>query len=679
MFQAFKTRLPALCSCVLLSLTLIGCGGSPTPSITRTHASANQGYSTDDLYRFFAVAFGAAPGVTYMGQLIEAAEWGLSIKEIVNIFTTKSQFTDTYPLSMSNVDFATKLVNNVVGNSAPEEARQRAVNDIVDALTTLGWSRGDIVYTIFNNLANKQSSDTDWYGTAQKMAKQVVVATYFTEVMRQDSTDLALLRNVIAYVDENTDTTGDLQASVRAFLSPAFAALPTLLPDVIAKYNSLCGTQLNMQSAVAANLSGHKDGKKDLVFTLWCAMPAGAQTTAPTLNGLLAFVQNTDGSFRDATQEIFGVGLLDIGGVGFVSAARDFNGDGYDEVFIAVTGEDGRSLAPDYTGNNRQNVIITSGPGGKYSVLRLGTPSYNYTLQLVPNPFGGQDVLTSTIGYGGQNLAYRYTSNGWSLVTDYDGVSSFSASFYNDQDIRLAVNSAIAPSGSAGLALFKKSGVAWSLSDRWTFDGIRTASYKSWNGDMGNMPLVSVNGKDYGFISFSDNCLIRPYPTGKLLSLFAVPAQRVTGGYDGRVLVESSSDFIWNLMLLGFTENQGKLSRVDVSLKNEVADQKFFGLKCGDINQDGYEDIYVNNWGFGAKPLLYLNDLKGGFALVDQQRLPPSPIDYTGSMALYEDLDGDGIKDMLYFPALGFRSFAKSAQFRFYRGLRNLNATDLKS
>jgi hypothetical protein len=78
--KAFRIRFQALLTLSLVALSLISCGGSPAPSTPKTFKAANQGYSTDDLYRFFAVAFGAAPGVTYMGQLIEAAEWGLSIK-----------------------------------------------------------------------------------------------------------------------------------------------------------------------------------------------------------------------------------------------------------------------------------------------------------------------------------------------------------------------------------------------------------------------------------------------------------------------------------------------------------------------------------------------------------------------------------------------------------------------
>jgi serralysin len=45
------------------------------------------------LYQFFITAFNAAPGVTYMNQLAEAYSHDLSVKQIVNNFTTKTQFT----------------------------------------------------------------------------------------------------------------------------------------------------------------------------------------------------------------------------------------------------------------------------------------------------------------------------------------------------------------------------------------------------------------------------------------------------------------------------------------------------------------------------------------------------------------------------------------------------------
>ena len=107
-----------------------------------------------DAYKFFIVAFGAAPGTVYMDQLSTAYDAGLTTKQIVNIYTTKEAFTARYPNFLSNGDFATSLVNNVVGNSANAAAKTEAVADITAALNS-GFTRGDIIFQVFHNLSTK--------------------------------------------------------------------------------------------------------------------------------------------------------------------------------------------------------------------------------------------------------------------------------------------------------------------------------------------------------------------------------------------------------------------------------------------------------------------------------------------------------------------------------------------
>ncbi len=156
------------------------------------------------LYHFCVVAFGAAPGVEYMNQLASAYHAKLSVKEIVNIFTTKPQFTSSYAESMSNADLARLLVANVVRNSASETAKAEAIKDINGALDS-GWSRGDMIYTVFGNLAAMALDDPGWGHTAQQFLNQTTVARYYTEIMNQSTTDMPTLRSVLASVDQNTD------------------------------------------------------------------------------------------------------------------------------------------------------------------------------------------------------------------------------------------------------------------------------------------------------------------------------------------------------------------------------------------------------------------------------------------------------------------------------------------
>jgi uncharacterized delta-60 repeat protein len=160
--------------------------------------------TVDSLYHFFVVAFNAAPGKEYMNQLAQAYNYPLTVKEIVNIFTTKAQFTDTYPVSLSHQELATSLVANIVKNSATAQAKQEAISDIKGALD-IGWTVGDMIFTVFGNLANKSLTDPTWGGTAQQFINETAVARYYTEVMGAGGTDLPTLRAVIASVDNYTD------------------------------------------------------------------------------------------------------------------------------------------------------------------------------------------------------------------------------------------------------------------------------------------------------------------------------------------------------------------------------------------------------------------------------------------------------------------------------------------
>ena len=169
----------------------------------------------DSLYHFFVVAFGAAPGLTYMGQLAEAWNYfnaqparadGMPVlQQIVEIFTTKKQFTDVYPATLSNREFATQLVGNVLKGSASAATKQEAIDNVDAALSQAQWSRGKMLYTVFGNLADKPVTDAVWGATARQFQNQLVVAKYLTEEMGVATENLAVLRGVLAGITADTD------------------------------------------------------------------------------------------------------------------------------------------------------------------------------------------------------------------------------------------------------------------------------------------------------------------------------------------------------------------------------------------------------------------------------------------------------------------------------------------
>jgi subtilisin-like proprotein convertase family protein len=161
-----------------------------------------------ELYQFFITAFNAAPGVTYMDQLAEAYNYGLSVKEIVDIFTTKSQFTSVYAPTLSNQDLATQLVNNIIKSSATVEVKANATADIKAALD-IGWTVGRVIFQVFGNLAKMPLTDPSFGNTTKQFNNQIAVAKYYTDTLNQSTTDLETLRDVVQSVTSSTDVSTD--------------------------------------------------------------------------------------------------------------------------------------------------------------------------------------------------------------------------------------------------------------------------------------------------------------------------------------------------------------------------------------------------------------------------------------------------------------------------------------
>ena len=195
-------------------------GNPEQPTPTSTLRVSNP----DGLYQFFIVAFAAAPGAYYMEQLATAYNYGLSIATIVEIFTTKKQFTSVYPTSLSHKELATQLVANIVKKSATEAAKASAILDIETTLD-MGWSIGKILYTVFGNLAKKSPDDQHWAGTAKQFANQVAVAKYLTESMEYRNDDLADLKHILADVTPMSDISSP--EKMAALVGMALESLPT--------------------------------------------------------------------------------------------------------------------------------------------------------------------------------------------------------------------------------------------------------------------------------------------------------------------------------------------------------------------------------------------------------------------------------------------------------------------
>ncbi|NBV88781.1 MAG: hypothetical protein EBR88_04590, partial [Betaproteobacteria bacterium] len=86
-------------------------------------------------------------------------------------------------------------------------------DDIFNALSA-GMSRGDVVFQIFNNLAQMPSTNSDWANMARKLANQVEYAKYFTQTLGNSTMVLSTLQSVVRDVTENSSTSITAMAAV---------------------------------------------------------------------------------------------------------------------------------------------------------------------------------------------------------------------------------------------------------------------------------------------------------------------------------------------------------------------------------------------------------------------------------------------------------------------------------
>lgn len=323
-----------------------------------------------DAYQFFIIAFGAAPGVVYMDQLNDAYAAGMTTKQIVNVYTTKPQFTALYPNFLTNKEFATSLVNNVVKSSASAAAKAEAVADIEGALAS-GYSRGDVIFQVFSNLSKIPTTDAKWGNTVTLFNNETAVAEYYTETLLGNATDVTVLRAVVSGVTATTDvSTPAAIAAVIAGPAPAMASF------TVGQDNIAGNASNNMfEAAVVQNSLGAQ------VNTLGSGDKLDGGAGADTLNAKVtagAFINggnvNQGSSTMPIQPETHSVETVKLQAVNSAIAGNNFdngNGAASTEVFInAKNLYDVTNISSDNSDANLtiQNLTTLNSDGSRHAL-----------------------------------------------------------------------------------------------------------------------------------------------------------------------------------------------------------------------------------------------------------------------------------------------------------------------
>ena len=461
-----------------------------------------------------------------------------------------------------------------------------------------------------------------------------------------------------------------------------FEATPILMPDLRAKYDLLCGNHTSAQTLDLADLNG--DGVKDILVGLWCGLDPGTISHEPVKAGLVAFIQNADHSFTDQTLELFGEELVTIEKT-FENIVYDFNEDGYDDVFMTQSREDGRADPWDVR-DNIKNAIAMSNGDGTYSILRTGCNDpcgTGYNAHKMDNEVGSIDVVTQPIGYGGTNEFWRYT-NAWISVATFpigrNGLVFFGGTDSNPAS--LTYSSASRVNGVPGVDLHTRS----SYGDEWVkkdslvtvADAIISTTWTSWNGDQGPIDVKLLDGEYYIGGSFEYGCEISDQSDSDLNLIYLQAGYKLDTYYDGMDIVEGR-DMRWVYKLFGFSAKDGSLTSIPIKLQGNVdLEDNSYRISCEDINSDGRDDIVVATWGYDTHPHVYINTGADDFSLLRESFWPPMSEVLKNSQPVYGDVNGDGLPDIIYFSGASVReSVSNEIRYEIFLAKRHIEAKDL--
>ena len=445
---------------------------------------------------------------------------------------------------------------------------------------------------------------------------------------------------------------------------------PYFLPDSTSYYPSCSNPFLGFITTIDLN----NDRKKDLVLQYWCMyFGSNSNYTGPTPNSLVVYLSNPDGSYSIGNEKLFGNKFVDLGGAVRKRAIDDLNNDGYLDIAFAINHEDGRQGTNDngYANWAAQAAVMISNGDGSYRIDNIGQANYYHSVAISNNIIGGKDIVFESYNPGSGNklpdsafpaLSYRWSDGGWKSITNYPHLT-VSTHIFLPPASNMASSSQLftishftsdgTNTPSPTPTLYTLNNAIWSVTgDINILPSKNKISVINWNGQLStNENEYLINGSYYTLFSFWESCSIKLKPSGSNVVLALLSASYIPSSYDGSTALNENSMMKYNSFVAYDTSNNLITNLGDV-VQNQMPDIQSYNFDCKDINNDGYEDMI--NYQSNGYPAAFINNKNGLLQKINLNPgidIPIVPSNYSQNslQAKYDDLDDDGINDLIYF------------------------------
>ena len=408
-------------------------------------------------------------------------------------------------------------------------------------------------------------------------------------------------------------------------------------------------------SSLVVPIDLNSDGKKDLLAHYWCNDWNGEVAPLPTVDALMVYLVNEDGSLSVGNHSVFGSDALSLGGATRNYVKGDFNGDGIEDVAFAVNWEDGRPQSDGASWDTEQTVILSN--GGSFGIVRVGDPVWGHGIGATRNELGYEDVLSARRNpWGGINLfPFRWRDGAFEdALALYPDVTGMTVGGVVTQGMQGGADY-YTSSYSGGINYHQRLSNSWLSSELGGIDKkhIETATYITWNGDAGNFVVSELDGSYYLNLDITDSCYLQ--------ASSGLPGY-VVGKFTGRLLgkdydshgtyYEGDLPLINKLVFFEVTELGASTS--ETPLLEEFVKDFFNFFSCRDLNGDGLVDIAVHDqtgqWRpySGGAPRTYLRLPSGKFKHLSTDDFPKG-IEQGSQIGIYADLNSDGLEDLILY------------------------------
>lgn len=156
--------------------------------------------------------FGAAPGASVLSDLVAAYEAGSTLKQIAANLANTDQFKGIFPTFLTNAEFATKVVNQLVGSEVVQAEKDAAVTTLTGLLNG-GQSRSSLFVDAINAVNAITSDNANWGNAGAAFDNKVSVAVYYSVDKQLSGSSLSALQNVISGVTSAAATVTTAKAT----------------------------------------------------------------------------------------------------------------------------------------------------------------------------------------------------------------------------------------------------------------------------------------------------------------------------------------------------------------------------------------------------------------------------------------------------------------------------------